>query len=327
MDSPSTSDKLQQLRVPFPRAEIKWRAGRTNSDKTRAYALPYIEARAVVDRLDEVMGPSNWKTEFRTGPSGGVICSLALRVDGEWIAKENGADNTDLEAVKGGLSDSLKRAATMWGIGRYLYRYVAEIVQIDKHGRLEYHPPLPDEFLPESERGQNLGATTLNQPSLGAEAGNAVPAGDTAGQESAPSSTDASTEAAAETAASAPETAAAVAAEEPAAAPAVAEQTVEPAPSASAPAQPEVKPESKDSAPAAAASTANTDDSTAEEPIPDGLTADEQKRVEGLLARLDKGIAVSIIRDYVNDKGKQSMGEAARAFVLRRLERHEKAAA
>ena len=47
----------------------------------------------------------------------------------EWITKWDGADKTNFEATKGGLSDSMKRAAYQWGIGRYLYQLDEMIVK------------------------------------------------------------------------------------------------------------------------------------------------------------------------------------------------------
>ena len=41
--------------------------------------------------------------------------------DGEWLTKWDGAENTHVEPVKGGLSGALKRAGALWGVGRYLY--------------------------------------------------------------------------------------------------------------------------------------------------------------------------------------------------------------
>lgn len=113
--------QFAELSAPFAAKEIDWRPGATNQDKTKALALAYLSARPIMDRLDEVMGPVNWRDSYHTGPQGGVICRLELRFDGEWIAKEDGADNSEMEAVKGGLSDAFKRAAVKWGIGRYLY--------------------------------------------------------------------------------------------------------------------------------------------------------------------------------------------------------------
>jgi hypothetical protein len=112
---------FDQLAAPFTLDDIEFRAGATNQEKTQALALAYITSRAVMNRLDEVVGPANWRDEYRPGPDGGVICGLSLRVGGEWITKWDGAENTNFEAIKGGLSDAFKRAAVKWGIGRYLY--------------------------------------------------------------------------------------------------------------------------------------------------------------------------------------------------------------
>lgn len=112
---------FEALAAPFPYEDIEWRAGATNKDKTKALALAYITSRAVMSRLDDVCGPENWKDMYSPGPDGGVMCLLSIRVGDEWITKCDGAENSNIEAVKGGLSDAFKRAAVKWGIGRYLY--------------------------------------------------------------------------------------------------------------------------------------------------------------------------------------------------------------
>lgn len=126
---------LEDLKLPFEPSEIEFRAGATNSEKTRALALPYIDARLVMDRLDSVCGPENWRDEYQPGPAGGVICGLSLRIGEEWVTKWDGADNTDYEAIKGGLSDALKRAAVKWGIGRYLYALPGVWVSCEQAGK------------------------------------------------------------------------------------------------------------------------------------------------------------------------------------------------
>ncbi|MEM6327698.1 MAG: Rad52/Rad22 family DNA repair protein, partial [Bacteroidota bacterium] len=111
-----------RLAAPFPAHDVEWKPGATTRDKKKGLAMAYITARAVQDRLDEVFGPGGWKNEFREGPSGGVICRIWFtNDDGEWVWREDGADNTDVEAVKGGLSNAMKRAGAALGIGRYLY--------------------------------------------------------------------------------------------------------------------------------------------------------------------------------------------------------------
>lgn len=114
---------LAKLQEPFPAHDIEWRIGRAGKNDNGIWAkvLAYVTNRAIQDRLDEVCGPGNWRNEYREGPGGGVLCGLSVRVDGEWVTKWDGADNTEIEAVKGGLSGAMKRAAVQWGVGRYLY--------------------------------------------------------------------------------------------------------------------------------------------------------------------------------------------------------------
>ena len=123
---------LKALADPFPASDIEWRlqqAGEKNG-KVWARVLAYITNRAIMQRLDDVCGPENWRNEYRHGPDGAVLCGISVLVPRqsgadasreEWVTKWDGAENTDIEAVKGGLSNAMKRAAVQWGIGRYLY--------------------------------------------------------------------------------------------------------------------------------------------------------------------------------------------------------------
>ncbi len=116
-------EKWWRLRLPFPSSRVQWRFQRTGlrNGKPWGMLLAYLDNRAVQERLDDVVGPASWRNEYTTGPDGGVMCGLSIRTDGEWVTKWDGASNTDVEAVKGGLSGAMKRAAVQWGIGRYLY--------------------------------------------------------------------------------------------------------------------------------------------------------------------------------------------------------------
>lgn len=126
---------LNDLKQPFSPDDIEFRAGATNNEKTRALALPYIDARAVLDRLDSVCGPENWRDEYQPGPAGGVICGLSIRINNEWVTKWDGAENTDYEPIKGGLSDALKRAGVKWGIARDLYSLPKVWVSCEAKGK------------------------------------------------------------------------------------------------------------------------------------------------------------------------------------------------
>jgi hypothetical protein len=125
------------LQAFFDTDEIEWRiqmAGEKNG-RIWAIAVPYVTNRAIQSRLDEVVGPANWRNEFRPGPDGGVMCGISIRVGNEWVTKWDGAENTDVEGVKGGLSAAMKRAAVQWGIGRYLYALDESFAQVSEHGR------------------------------------------------------------------------------------------------------------------------------------------------------------------------------------------------
>lgn len=125
-----------KLREPFPPADIEWRIAQAGQNAKGVWAkcLAYLTNRAVMDRLDAVCGAANWANQFGTAPGGGVLCGISIRINGEWVTKWDGADQTDIEAVKGGLSGAMKRAAVQWGIGRYLYDLPEGWANINERG-------------------------------------------------------------------------------------------------------------------------------------------------------------------------------------------------
>lgn len=148
---------LARLRDFFEPADVEWKPGAVTRDKKKALAMAYLTNRAVQDRLDAVCGPENWKNAYRPGPDGGVLCGIAINVTGDplaprWVTKWDGAENTEFESVKGGLSGAMKRAAVMWGIGRYLYDLPSVWVPLDERGRFAETPRIPAAFLPRAPR-------------------------------------------------------------------------------------------------------------------------------------------------------------------------------
>ena len=126
---------MEKLKEKFLESELEFRIGSMNSDKTMALALPYVQARAIQNRLDDVVGFHNWQVLYRE-ISGGFICSLSLCIDGVWITKEDGAGMTDFESIKGGISNAFKRvAASGFGIGRYLYEFKKNWYPVRLQGR------------------------------------------------------------------------------------------------------------------------------------------------------------------------------------------------
>jgi len=112
-------DKMFELSKPFDKKDIQWRVQRLTKDGTAGLALAYINVRQVQDRLNEVMG-TDWQTKHEVFGAK-TICSLGLKLDEEWVWRSDGAGDTQFEADKGAISDSLKRAAVSFGIGRHLY--------------------------------------------------------------------------------------------------------------------------------------------------------------------------------------------------------------
>jgi hypothetical protein len=177
---------MEQLQKPFNYSDIKWRIQENpkgDSTEGEAFVLAYVSNRAIQNRFDEVFGPSNWKNEFKewheikmtldlngllaisdksnyksekqvalaflqdyTTPS--QLCGISVYDEDkkEWITKWDGADGTNFEETKGGLSDAMKRAAYQWGVGRYLYDLKASKAKVKKYGRtwvITENPELP----------------------------------------------------------------------------------------------------------------------------------------------------------------------------------------
>lgn len=130
----------ERLQAPFPQDEIQFRVQSVKKSKKGegfyAIVLAYVDARAAQSRLDEVFGPGGWQTKYNEiggDKQGGIICELTCwdTMDDRWITKSDGAQWTDWEPVKGGISDAFKRACAKWGIGLYLYRLPAMYAKIE----------------------------------------------------------------------------------------------------------------------------------------------------------------------------------------------------
>lgn len=113
-----TRDQLQELRKEVP---FKWRQG------PGGIQLPYIDARQVMDLLDDVLGPENWKEEHPRHEGETLYWGISVLINGEWITKWDCGSQSAIESQKGQASDAFKRAAVKWGIGRFLYQLKNDI--------------------------------------------------------------------------------------------------------------------------------------------------------------------------------------------------------
>lgn len=128
----TVKEMMDALRKPFAANEVEWRvqkSGISSGNRPWAMVLCYVTNRAIQNRLDEVFGMANWRNEYVRWGENSALCGISARIDGEWITKWDGAGDTNIEATKGGLSDSMKRAAVQWGIGRYLYNLTENFAQ------------------------------------------------------------------------------------------------------------------------------------------------------------------------------------------------------
>lgn len=125
---------LQDLKKPFQPREHKF-----NYEN-----WAYIDEDAITTRLDDVCGIGNWQLITRSleqVTTTHYICTvdLQIKIDGEWVTRSGVGEGTvqprkewspgkDMRydvnigenAAKGAATDAFRRAARLWGIGRYL---------------------------------------------------------------------------------------------------------------------------------------------------------------------------------------------------------------
>ncbi len=146
------SELIHKLKRPFHPSKISWRIGARTKDKKKGIALAYIDARDVMQRLDEALG-LDWQCKYDIATESGLlVCSIGIKVGGDWIWRSNGAGDTQVEAEKGKASDAFKRAAVLFGIGRYLYSIEGPWVELDDYGNMPRDfkaPALPAWATPE----------------------------------------------------------------------------------------------------------------------------------------------------------------------------------
>lgn len=108
------------LSAPFEEKDLKHRPGRAG------LVFTYADARAVAQRLDDVLGIAGWQFEVKVADPARCVVhgSLALVIDGTTtIRQDYGYPNgpQDDEPLKSAVSDALRRCAAQVGVGRSLY--------------------------------------------------------------------------------------------------------------------------------------------------------------------------------------------------------------
>ncbi len=134
------------LAAPFGAGGVKFKPAVVQGN--RALAMAYVTARAVMDRLDDVLGVDGWQDSYDCLPDGSVVCTLRCRIGGEQIVKQDVGSPSEQpdegDRRKAAFSDALKRAAVKFGVGRYLGRLTAQWADYDpKSKRFTKTPELP----------------------------------------------------------------------------------------------------------------------------------------------------------------------------------------
>lgn len=103
--------------------------------------LLYKDARADMIILDETFKPENWQRNHEL-INGNLFCNVGIKIDGEWVWKQDVGVESYTEKEKGQASDAFKRACVNWGIGRELYTspfiwVKKENLEFDNKGKLK----------------------------------------------------------------------------------------------------------------------------------------------------------------------------------------------
>ena len=133
---------LEELKKELP---FKWRVQSTNQYGCTCVA--YIDARDVQDLLDDVCYQDGWQVKYEEH-KGNLFASIGI-FDTDtmgWIWKSDCGTESQVEKQKGEASDAFKRAAVMWGVGRFLYSLkiikIKEVIQngVDRNNKPRYFP-------------------------------------------------------------------------------------------------------------------------------------------------------------------------------------------
>jgi hypothetical protein len=111
-----TREDLQILKAPFAKESLGVKVQSTSKDRTRALLVLYLQHTDVQDRLEQV-DPA-WTTEVINEERVGDTVYVRIRMTVKGVSRENVGEGNDPKAA---YSDALKRAAMLFGIGRYLY--------------------------------------------------------------------------------------------------------------------------------------------------------------------------------------------------------------
>ncbi|MEN8237425.1 MAG: Rad52/Rad22 family DNA repair protein [Pseudomonadota bacterium] len=131
---------LKDLKKVIPH---KWRVQSFSKFKSQAACVAYIDARAVMDILDEVVGPDNWQDDYKSVDNH-MLAGIGIKCGAGWVWKWDTGSESNIEKEKGMISDSFKRAGVKWGIGRFLYDLDMVYLPANEKKTQNNHPHVVD---------------------------------------------------------------------------------------------------------------------------------------------------------------------------------------
>jgi hypothetical protein len=109
---------FKKLQDKFSPEDITWKpqiSRYSSNGKPYCMMVPFLKRKPLLDRLDEICGPENWKYSSREVKDG-FLGAIAIRIKDEWVEKWDGAQASGTDAIKTGLTDAFKRSAVHWNV-------------------------------------------------------------------------------------------------------------------------------------------------------------------------------------------------------------------
>ena len=161
--NPEFDALFTQLAAPFDPSEIKWRVTHTTQDGRRGAVIAFADPRAYTDRLNRIFTPTGWTRIYDVSTvsavsrmkrdkliqTGKVLVTCTLTIHGLGCHTGSGEDWADEQnAMTKSEAQAFKRAASCFGLGRYLYNFTEMWVPLNEHRQPLQIPALPQWALP-----------------------------------------------------------------------------------------------------------------------------------------------------------------------------------
>ena len=164
---PNQESEIQFTRLaePFDLSEIKWRVTHTSRDGSRGAVIAFADPRAYTDRLNRLFTPAGWTRSYEVSTvssvtrtkkdkliqTGKVLVTCTLTITGLGCHAGSGEEWADEEnAMTAAEAQAFKRAASCYGLGRYLYDLAEMWVPLNEHRQPIQIPTLPHWALPKA---------------------------------------------------------------------------------------------------------------------------------------------------------------------------------